>query len=314
MASSLASQSVQPQNIHQHFISYSHCPSCASTSIHKALSVKDYTVSNKVFEIWHCDNCSFRFTQNIPVIKEIGTYYQSNAYVSHSDTQEGFINKLYHTIRNYTLQSKRKLIQSSTKKQTGTLLDIGAGTGAFANAMKIAGWEVTGLEPDEKARKNALNKYHLNLLLPETLYHLPKNTFDAITMWHVLEHVHDLHGYMNCFKNILKQDGRLLIAVPNYTSYDAKHYEECWAAYDVPRHLYHFSPKCMQQLMQQYGFIIEAYKPMWFDSFYVSMLSEQYKNGRGAIVKAFFNGLISNFNCLFNSQLCSSVIYVLKKN
>lgn len=295
-------------------INYSQCPCCGSNNIHQALSAQDYTVSKDIFEIWHCNDCSFRFTQNIPVMEEIGKYYQSNAYVSHSDTQEGLVNKMYHIVRNRTLQSKRKLIQFFTKKKSGVLLDIGAGTGAFAHTMKVAGWDVTGLEPDVIARQNAFNKYQLHLQLPDELYGLSANCFDTITMWHVLEHVHDLHGYIDCFKKILKADGKLIIAVPNYTSKDAATYKEYWAAYDVPRHLYHFSPASMRQLMQQYGFVIESYKPMFFDSFYVSLLSEQYKNGEGHWVKAFFNGLLSNLNCLLNPTLCSSVIYVIKKS
>lgn len=294
-------------------INYQQCPLCHSTDIHSVFNVKDYTVSKEFFEVWHCNQCSFRFTQNIPDIEDIGKYYQSATYVSHSDTQEGVINKLYHIVRNYTLQSKRKLIEQVSRKNKGSLLDIGAGTGAFVNMMKLAGWEITGLEPDATARQNALNKYGVQLQLPSTLYELPENNFDAITMWHVLEHVHDLHGYIECCKSILKNDGRLIVAVPNYTSKDAAIYREYWAAYDVPRHLYHFSPGSMQQLMQAHGLVIESYKPMWFDSFYVSMLSEQYKNHKGSLIKAFANGTSSNIKCLANAQHCSSVIYIARK-
>ena len=244
---------------------------------------------------------------------EIGSYYQSANYVSHSDTAKGLINRLYHIVRNYTLGSKRKLIQKITGKETGALLDVGAGTGAFSNTMQQAGWKLTALEPDDTARKNAAAKYGLLLQPADNLFQLDAGQFDAITMWHVLEHVHNLHGYLEQYYKLLKPGGRLVIAVPNYTSYDAKSYGEFWAAYDVPRHLYHFSPKSMEMLGKSKGFVLIDTKPMWFDSFYVSMLSEQYKNGRGNMVSAFFVGLVSNLKTIFNPQKCSSVVYVISK-
>ena len=87
-------------------ISYKQCPCCGSVSVYAALSAKDHTVSGEVFEIWHCDDCTARFTQNVPVAEAIGPYYQSASYVSHSDTAKGLVNRLYHLVRNYTLQGK----------------------------------------------------------------------------------------------------------------------------------------------------------------------------------------------------------------
>lgn len=294
-------------------IYYSQCPCCGSNHISKSFTAKDYTVSNEMFEVWRCDDCTLQFTQNIPNSDEIGPYYKSSAYVSHSDTKDGFVNRLYHLVRSYTLQGKRKLIQTETGLSQGALLDVGAGTGAFSNTMQEAGWKVTGLEPDETARQNAFQLHALQLLPSHQLYDLQDNQFDAITLWHVLEHVHELHPYMGKFNSLLKQDGRLFIAVPNYTSFDAALYGEYWAAYDVPRHLYHFSPKSMEVLAQSEGFILKKYKPMWFDSFYVSMLSEQYKNGKGNLVNAIWNGWRSNLKTLRDNKKCSSVIYVLVK-
>ncbi len=295
-------------------ITYQQCPLCSSSNITEVLQVKDYTVSHEIFSIWHCTGCTGRFTQNIPSPETIGTYYQSTDYISHSDTKKGFINSLYHIVRNYTLQSKRKLVQKVSGLQKAALLDVGAGTGAFASIMQQAGWNVTGLEPDTIARENALKNHRLQLQTLDALFNLPVNSFNVITMWHVLEHVHQLHDYINTFHSILKNDGVLIIAVPNYTSYDATLYKEYWAAYDVPRHLYHFSPQSMQQLMQKQGFTVKEYKPMWFDSFYVSMLSEQYKTGSNNLIKAVWNGFISNMKAIGNAQQCSSVIYIITKN
>ncbi len=295
-------------------ITYQQCPLCSSGNITEVLRAKDYTVSQEIFGIWHCNDCSGRFTQNVPIDDAIGAYYRSKDYISHSDTKKGFINRIYHFVRNYTLQTKRKLAQKASGLRKGSLLDVGAGTGAFVSTMQQAGWAVTGLEPDTVARENALNNHQLNLQNPNSLFTLPAAGFNVITMWHVLEHVHQLHDYIETFSKILKNDGVLLIAVPNYTSYDAAVYKEHWAAYDVPRHLYHFSPQSMQQLMQKHGFIVKEYKPMWFDSFYVSMLSEQYKTGNNSLIKAVWNGFVSNLKALGNVQKCSSVIYIITKN
>jgi len=294
-------------------ISYQACPCCGSEEIVAVLSVKDYTVSNETFEIVECTDCLVRFTQNIADEQHIGKYYQSENYISHSDTNKGIINKLYHYVRNITLKNKFKIVCYQTKRTTGNLLDIGAGTGAFAHFMQSAKWKVTGLEPDDTARKVAYNKFQLNLQSPEELFKLPENSFDAITMWHVLEHVHNLDGYLNAFGKLLKPEGKLFIAVPNYTSYDAYHYKEYWAAYDVPRHLYHFSPNSIELLAVKHGMAVTAIKPMWYDSFYISMISEQYKNGKGNLLKACIIGLISNIKTFINTDKCSSLIYIISK-
>lgn len=294
-------------------ISYRQCPVCRSETIEYKLTAKDNTVSKEPFEIWECADCSLRFTQDVPSESSIGKYYQSQDYISHSNTKKGIINTLYHWVRNYTLSSKKRLIRKLTTLKTGSLLDVGAGTGAFASTMQKAGWKVTALEPDETARQNAKTQYQLDLQTPDQLHHQPSAHYDAITMWHVLEHVHDLHGYLKTFSRILKQQGSLIIAVPNYTSYDADIYQEHWAAYDVPRHLYHFSPNSIDTLAEQYGMQVVAHRPMWFDSFYVSMLSEQYKNGFNNILTAFWNGWLSNWEAYSDVSKCSSVIYVIRK-
>ncbi len=294
-------------------ITYTQCPVCHSIQIKDAFSAKDYTVSNEMFTIVKCKECTHMFTQHVAAQNEIGKYYQSENYISHSDTQEGIVNKLYHAVRKRTLTGKKNLLQKVTRKQQGKVLDIGCGTGAFLHTMMQAGWESTGLEPDDAARKKAVELYNINPRPSHEIFDLPHNTFDAITMWHVLEHVHQLHEYIAQLKNMLTSNGKIFIAVPNYTSYDAQHYGPYWAAYDVPRHLYHFSPASMKNLVEQHGLTIKKTKPMWFDSFYVSMLSEQYKNEKGNIVKAFFIGLISNCKTFFNKEKCSSLIYVIGK-
>lgn len=294
-------------------IHYATCPVCGSENIQFSLSAKDHTVSKKEFPIWHCNACTAGFTQDVPAENEIGAYYASEEYVSHSDTKKGLVNKLYHMVRQRTLRSKRRLVIHETGKAKGAILDIGCGTGAFLHSMQEAGWDITGLEPDEVARKKANELYSIDPLDPSKLFELKPASFNAITMWHVLEHVHNLHGYLQQISHLLTQGGKLFIAVPNYTSYDASAYKENWAAWDVPRHLYHFSPACMQQLLKKFDLKLIACEPMWYDSFYVSMLSEQYKNGKGNLIRASWNGFISNLKAVGDRRKCSSVIYVVGK-
>lgn len=290
------------------------CPVCNSPQIVKSLTARDFSVSGESFDIWTCADCFFRFTQDSPTQSFIGRFYQSDNYISHSNTSKGLINRLYHIVRNITLRTKRRILQRTLGYSTGSLLDIGAGTGAFAAFMKKSGWRVTGLEPDEHARSIAKGVNNLALLPSNQLFEFPPESFDSITMWHVLEHVHELHQYIEKLYAILKPNGRILIAVPNYTSSDAAYYQEYWAGYDVPRHLYHFSPSSMRSLLKNHGFVLSEIKPMWFDSFYVSMLSEKYKFGKSRVINGFWRGLISNWKAFFNKEKCSSLIYVIKKN
>ena len=295
-------------------IHYSHCPVCGSENISKALSAKDYTVSGEHFEIWHCANCTARFTQDVPDADGIAPYYKAEAYVSHTDSKRGFINRAYHMVRNRTLQSKKELLQSECALQKGSVLDVGSGTGAFLSTMKQAGWKALGLEPDADARRKALELYGVALLPSHEIYTLSEK-FDAVTLWHVLEHVHDLQGYVAQLHKLLSNKGKLFIAVPNYTSNDAENYGEFWAAYDVPRHLYHFSPKSMQQLFTQNGFKLSKMLPMVFDSYYVSMLSEKYKKGGSQnLIAAMVSGYRSNKKAAKSVERSSSVIYVFEKN
>jgi 2-polyprenyl-3-methyl-5-hydroxy-6-metoxy-1,4-benzoquinol methylase len=294
-------------------IHYNNCPLCNSKNITAQLTATDHTVSKEQFEIWQCNDCSFRFTQDVPSQDNIGPYYVSENYISHSDTKKGLVNRLYHAVRKRTMQGKKRLLLNQTGITKGEVLDIGCGTGAFLHTMQQAGWGITGLEPDVTARKKAEELYGIHPQEPGKLFELRPASYNAITMWHVLEHVHELHAYIKQLAALLAENGKIFIAVPNYTSADAAIYAANWAAYDVPRHLYHFSPKSMEQLLALYNLKLIAIKPMWFDSYYVSMLSEQYKNGKGNILRAFWNGFVSNLKAWGDKKKCSSIIYVIGK-
>jgi 2-polyprenyl-3-methyl-5-hydroxy-6-metoxy-1,4-benzoquinol methylase len=295
-------------------IHYTTCPACDSSNIHHVLASKDYTVSQQTFEIWECGRCTVRFTQNVPPQEDIGQYYQSDNYISHSDTSKGLVNRLYHRVREHSLKTKRKLVQSFLQAESmPRLLDVGCGIGAFMDHMRRYGWAVEGIEPSAAAREKASKQFGLFVYPPDKFFDKELGDFDIITMWHVLEHVHLLNEYMGRLKELLRAHGTLFIAVPNYTCYDASVYNTHWAAYDVPRHLYHFSPASMRLLVDKHGLKLRSVKPMWFDSFYVSMLSEKYKTGKESVLKGGMIGSLSNLNALFNKEKCSSLIYVIGK-
>jgi 2-polyprenyl-3-methyl-5-hydroxy-6-metoxy-1,4-benzoquinol methylase len=293
---------------------FSPCPICNKEDIASLLHTKDYSLTGEDFQIIQCANCTLEYTDPAPSKEAIAPYYNFPSYISHTDTKEGLVNKMYHKVRNHTLTQKTNWVQSLFTGHKGHLLEVGAGTGAFANSMSKKGWKVTALEPDAASRQKALENYDINLLPIEELFQLEPAKYEVITLWHVLEHVHDLNAYMKIFHSLLKPNGRLIIAVPNYTSYDAGFYKNYWAAYDVPRHLYHFSPLSMHYLSKKHKMSIVQKLPMWFDSFYVSLLSEKYKqSGMIGMMRAFFVGCISNLTALSNVDRGSSMIYEIKK-
>ena len=285
----------------------SSCPLCEKSEFTSFLTLKDYMITQEEFIIVRCKNCGFHFTNPIPEQEMVSRYYQNEAYVSHSSSKKGFINFIYNRVRNITLKQKARWIKKHTKGQR--LLDIGCGTGHFTAFMAAAGFSVSGLEPDPIARENAKTLNNFSPLPIEELYNLPPNSFDAITMWHVLEHVYNLKEDCVQYERLLDKNGVLFVAVPNLESYDAKYYKEYWAAYDVPRHLYHFRKNDLVQLFSPLNLTLVATLPMKFDSYYVSMLSEKYK--KGSVLNAIRIGKKSNR--LAKKLGYSSQVYVFQK-
>lgn len=283
------------------------CPLCGHVESKHFISATDHNVSNDSFNITKCVACELKFTN--PRIKEekIGNYYKSEDYISHSNTNKGVINKLYHLVRKYQIRQKEKLISKICENKT--LLDIGCGTGDFINYCKEKKWNVLGLEPDKKARSYAENTFQLNIY-PD-LKSFKNNSVDVVTMWHSLEHVYNLKDDLKRIFQLINKNGHLIIAVPNSDSYDAKYYNTFWAAYDLPIHLYHFNKKNIYALAKMFGFTVIKINPMIFDSFYISMLSEKKKNS--FMLKGLIIGLISNIKAI-RSTNHSSLIYILRKN
>lgn len=288
----------------------SQCPSCGNPDFNTVLSAKDYTVTHEIFEIVECQSCQLRFTNPRPKANEAGKYYQSEEYISHSNTQKGFINQLYHQVRKITLRQKTNWIEPY-KKGNKKLLDIGCGNGHFLHASKERGWSITGMELDPETANRASDL--LQQAIHPSIENIHKDeTFDLISMWHVLEHVYELDEYFSFFQQQLSPTGKLLLALPNHLSYDAEVFQEHWAAYDVPRHIYHFNPKTLEILAHKHGFKLIKSKGQIFDSFYIALLSNQYKYGNKKIISSFVIGLLSNIKAYIKTGNYSSNLYILE--
>lgn len=269
------------------------------------MKVKDFSVSKETFELQY--DPEYDLFKTVPVPTDLNKYYQSEDYISHTDAKRSLFERIYHLVKQYTLSQKERLILSYTKKK-GNLLDIGAGTGDFLSFAKNKNWKVVGIEPSQKAKALAQKK---GVSFVENTSDLSDNSFNVITMWHVLEHVEDLDKQLSELKRISKPGGIIVIAVPNFKSYDAEYYKEYWAAYDVPRHLWHFSKTAILKLFVEKEIQLLKIHPMYFDSFYVSLLSEKYKTGKMNFIRAFLVGLFSNLKGMSSKEF-SSHIYVLK--
>ena len=271
------------------------------------LNCIDHTVSKESYEVMKNEEYDMLVTSPVP--NNLEKYYASEDYISHTDSKTSLFDRTYQFVKNYTLKKKLKLI-NSFNTENKLILDVGAGTGDFLKVCENGGWKITGVEPSEKARNFAKNK-SINLL--EDLSKIENKQFDVITLWHVLEHIPNLTEYIQELKSLLKPKGVLIIAVPNHKSFDAKHYKEFWAAYDVPRHLWHFSRTAISKIFSLVGMKVEKILPMKFDSFYVSLLSEKYKTKKSRPLQAFLTGLKSNIKANGSGEY-SSLIYILKNS
>lgn len=298
------------ENIHsERFI----CPLCGSVEVIKELECKDFFVSGETFPVLSCVSCGFRFTGNVPSDERIGDYYKSSDYISHSDTEKGMVNKIYHLVRSHMLRRKCEMVKSLTGRKSGHILDYGCGTGYFPAKMRQRGWDVSCIEISPDARDFAYRNLGVKAQSPSELVRFDKKSFDCITLWHVMEHVSDMHEKMDFFRDLLKDDGVLIMAVPNCLSYDAQKYGYRWAAYDVPRHLWHFVPETMKMLGADHRFKLEKMLPMPFDAFYISMMSEKNSQSSFPFLRGMYTGIVAWFKSIGRVERSSSVVYVFKK-
>ncbi|WP_396162566.1 class I SAM-dependent methyltransferase [Flavobacterium sp.] len=274
---------------------------------HRFITVKDFSVSGESFSLLLNEEYQLLKTHPQPTLDRLGMYYEFDDYISHTDGKRTLFEKMYHFIKRRAIKNKLRLIEQHQPVK-GKILDIGAGTGDFLLEAKNKNWETVGVEPNEKAKSIAINK---GVLFADTIEKLESNSFDVITLWHVLEHVPDVAHQVAELKRLLKPSGTLIIAVPNFKSFDANYYKTFWAAYDVPRHLWHFSKTAIEKLFDKQNMNLVAVKPMWFDGYYVSLLSEKNKTGKMNFINGLTIGFVSNVVGIFKNEY-SSHIYILK--
>ena len=287
------------------------CPICSSDKLIPHMQVTDIPYSGETYAVEICQDCSFAFTQDAPTEENMGKYYNFDNYMSHADATESVVDKLYHKVRDWMFVRKEKWIKGHINGKS--ILDLGAGTGYFVNYMQTQGYEITGVEPEPGARKTAAEKLGIELQSMEAIEEFEAGTFDAITMWHVLEHIHEIDNYFEGINKLLKKEGVLFIAVPNYTSAAKKAYQEYWNGWDVPKHLWHFSPASMETLAKNKGYDLEVKYQLPFDPFYISMLSQRNKSK----ILWQIRGLLVGFGAYLEERKdvdkACSILYVLKR-
>lgn len=276
------------------------------------LTIKDHSVSGEEFQLLYNEALDMLETFPQPKGDKLSGYYKSEDYISHTDTKRNILEYVYHYVRQIALKQKLKLI-NSFNVESQNLLDIGCGTGDFLETALKANWTITGIEPNANAREIANAKTNNSVFKTEHLEKLKPNSFDVITLWHVLEHLPNLEKHAEVLKSLLKPNGTLVIAVPNFKSYDAQYYKNFWAAYDAPRHLWHFSKTAITEVFKKESLQLVNTLPMFFDAYYVSLLSEKYKSGFMNPFKAFWVGFKSNRKARSTKEY-SSHIYVLKSS
>ena len=292
------------------------CPFCESENTRLYLKLKDYFLSQEDFEIYACDGCKLLFTSPRPDKSVIGKYYKSEDYLSHNEHKKGLVPWIYNQVKKVNIRRKFRITAQNRTSKNGDrtkphILDFGCGVGDFLHYAQTKGCEVTGCDLSEDARLIASEKLKKTVVTPEEIFALPDSTFDIITMWHVLEHIDDLSFQTEQLHRLLKDNGRLVVAVPNYMSYDAQHYRDKWAAYDVPRHLNHFHEESLRNVFAG-KFELEKIHPMKWDAFYISMMSEKYIGKGNSFIKGIMTGWKSNRKARRSGDY-SSLIYVFHK-
>ena len=289
------------------------CINCGSERSESLFHARDYLVSGEEFNIVRCADCGLVKTDNPPSENVIGKYYLSEDYISHSDTKKGITDHLYHFARNIMLQRKKSLISRLFDQKKGLLLDIGSGTGYFPAFMQKNGWRVQGIEINEQARDFSKARFGISVFPPEETENMQQGSFDCITLWHVMEHFNDPVQWFVKIKHLLKDNGYCVVAVPNVASSDARWFGKYWAAYDVPRHLWHFTPDSFAEMATRNGFTLIAKRGMAMDLFYISILSYKNKKASLPFIRGMLLGSLLSFRNCFISNSSSSIIYILKK-
>lgn len=289
------------------------CPACEATAITDLFHARDHLVSGKEFLIRQCNVCGMGWTADPPPEAEAGAYYVSEEYISHSDRKQSLSDNLYHFARSFMLRRKRRVVKAAALRSSGVLLDIGSGTGYFAGFMKDRGWQVTGIEINADARNYSAARFGIRVVSPGEIRDIASGSADCITLWHVLEHLYNPAGWLGEVSRILKDGGRCVIALPNFASADAGWFGKRWAALDVPRHLWHFTPGAFERFAARQGFTIERIETLPLDLFYIASLSYRNIGKSMPLLRGAVTGVFIALRSLFNRGKASSLVYVISK-
>lgn len=269
-------------------------------------NVRDHFVSGESFDLLWSDRKGVLKTDPVP--HRLEDYYAGPEYASHEEGGSGWKGRMYRGVRHFQHGLKYAWVKRLSPKP-GIALDVGTGTGEWPDYLSKRGWAVRATEPSAKGRSRATAK---GVQITQDFMSLEGEAFDLITLWHVMEHIGSLDKALAQINRLCSPNGYVIVAVPNFLSWDAGHYGVFWAAWDVPRHIWHFSRAGLIALYEEHGFSLVRTYPLWADAFYVSLLSEGYKRGRASVVRALWSGLRSNMRSLLDSEP-SSRVYVFQK-
>ena len=280
------------------------------------LSANDHLVTGRKFDILKNPETTILETHPRPTKEELPTYYDSENYTSHNDKSAGIVSFCYRIIKSISTSRKIRIGQNSLSKNTPQnkprLLDVGCGTGDFLYSCLKKGWQINGIENNKNAKNNSRTEVSSFIFDDFEFLKSQPERFDIITMWHSLEHILDLKQTIVDMKKLLTNKGVIVVACPNHKSFDAIFYKESWAAYDLPRHLWHFDKDSISKLFVEHNMQLTKTLPMYWDSFYISILSEKIISKKNKFLKGVIVGLLSNVSAMFSKEH-SSLIYVFNK-
>ena len=269
------------------------------------MKIKDYFYSQEVFEVLPSKHEGI--LETFPKLSEekLSEYYYHEKYISHQTQSKSLFDKAYQFAKRFMTKRKQKMVLKF--HSSGRILDIGTGTGDFLKSFDPKRWEKYAIEPNEDLHQR-LKENNISLL--DGVDKIKNHKFDVITLWHALEHIPNLEETLQSIRESLTPNGILVIAVPNYKSFDAKFYKSFWAAWDVPRHVWHFSKQGLISLCQTFDLKFYNTISLPLDAFYISIVSEKYRKSNN-IVRGFMVGLYSNVSGMFKNEY-SSFVYVFK--
>lgn len=242
------------------------CPACGIASLRQAFNATplDYSLKER-FDILVCERCGHGITMTESAQHEM-PLHEGGSY----DTSE----KLWHRLASPFLRllERNKMKYLGPKPEGARLLEVGCGKGRFLEVAVDAGYSVHGLEPSKRSYSFARTRLG-DKVLCMNLEDLGEEVgqFDFIVLWHVLEHINDIDAVLDKIKTLLYPAGKVLIAVPNFKSFQARIGRSNWYGLDPPRHLHHFSPQSIEKILKRHNLRIERF---FFNSFYLDYVGE----------------------------------------